>query len=133
MRRTAKYTLFTGFVFSSVSLMILKTFGAGFKVLTVILYLYGFVCLIGGIIGYRHAFLEHSEGMERPRIRHILGLDSLRDFFSPDLWLVEMEDTNFEAREVRLTDNLVLVMRRFGESFAGISYPRDKLVGLSKA
>ncbi|MCJ7450358.1 MAG: hypothetical protein MUP58_01315 [Candidatus Nanohaloarchaeota archaeon QJJ-9] len=113
--------------------MILKTFGTSFKVLTSILYLYGFVCLLGGVIGYRKAFLEHSEGFDRPRMKHIFGIDRLKEVFSPDLWMVEMEDTNFEAKEVRMTENLVSVRRRFGDSFAGISYPRDKLVGLSKA
>lgn len=127
MRTTARYTLFLGFSTASVAALAVIRFGTEFTTLTAVLYLYGIVCVAGGLIGHRHAYLRHAEGHEDPSLRHILGIDGLKAFLEDDLWLVELEQQAFEAETVSLTENLVSVERELDGRMTGVSYPRSEL------
>jgi len=131
MRRTAKYSLVLGFTFSSIAIAIVTQFGTGFEVMTGVLYLYGIVAVLAGILGYRKAYLDHAESHPEPRLKHIVGLHRLGELFEEETWLVTLEHDNFETGQLRLTDDLVSVRRDIdGETF--LSYPRNQLVGLRK-
>jgi hypothetical protein len=130
MKRTAKYTLFIGFSFSSLMTYVLMNAGTGFTTLTAVLYLYAATCLIGGVVGYRHAYLKHGQGHEEARIKHILGIHRLKQLFEQDRWLVELDGDNFEASEIRLSEKLVSVRREDEDGSVGVSYPRKAVVSL---
>ncbi len=132
MRRTAKYTLFIGFGFSSLATFIIMQYGTGFTVMTTVLYLYGFVCLLGGVIGYRKASLEHATSHDEPGLRHVFGLHRFKELFASEKWGVEMEGEEFEAETVAIQEDVVSVEREWQGDTVGISYPREMLVSLAR-
>lgn len=133
MRTTAKYTLFIGFAFSSITTYVIMNHGTGFTTMTAVLYLYGLVCLIGGIVGYRKAYLEHVKRHEEPGLRHIFGLHDVGSFFRQDSWKMELKNDRFETPEFRLSDKIVSVRRELDGIEVGISYPRRSVVSVKKA
>lgn len=132
MRSTAKYTLFVGFLFSSIATFIIINFGTGFKIMTAVLYLYAFSCLLGGIIGHRRALLKYSGRHSDPGLTHVFGLDALLELFSTDRVRVSLKEKEFEVEEAELLEDVVVVEREIDGRFYGISYPRKRLVEMKR-
>ncbi|MDY6788956.1 MAG: hypothetical protein SVV03_03240 [Candidatus Nanohaloarchaea archaeon] len=133
MKSTAKYTLFVGFLFSSMATFVILNFGTDFKVMTIALYLYAFSSLIGGVIGYRRAWLKHSGRHSDPGLPHIFGLDKFWNLFSTKSIRVSLENDSFEAEEAELSENLISVEREQDNRIYGMSYPRKRLVALKRS
>ena len=129
MRYTAKITLVIGFTVSSAVTLVLKRTGTGFRAMTSVLYLYGFTCLAGGIIGYRKAYLKHGEGREDAGIKHILGIDRLRQFLKTGKWIITTEKREMVAEKLKVHGKLVSMELEDGKK---LSYPRKSVEKLEK-
>lgn len=129
MRHTAKITLLTGFSFSSLVTVILSRYGTDFTTLTSVLYLYGFVCLIGGVIGYRKAFLKHGKERKEVSFKDLLGLETLLEKFRTRKWRVELENTDIRAESIKVHGKLVSAERVDGTK---ISFPRKSVEKIEK-
>jgi len=132
MRTTARYTLFLGFSVASLAAFVVMRFGTEFTTMTAVLYLYGIVAVVSGLIGHRRAYLRHAEGIPEPTLRHILPTEKLPALSGDNRWQVRTKGGTFEARSVSISQDLVSLEREIDGSSAGISYPRSDLRSCEK-
>ncbi len=130
MRETAKWTAAIGFLFSIIATAILSRLGTSHETLTTTLYMYGLVCLIGGFIGYRNAFLKYGKNIEEARLRDVIGLKKLKKTLKPPRWVLKTEKMERKVDGFRLNEKLISV--RDGENFR-VSYPRKAVKELYPA
>jgi hypothetical protein len=132
MRTTARYTLFIGFSVASIAAFVVMRFGTDFTTMTAVLYLYGIVAVVGGLIGHRRAYLKHAEDIAEPTLRHLVPLDHLGSLFEDDRWTVRMDEETFEAEKVAVSEKLVSVEREIDGRSVGVSYPRSDILACKK-
>ncbi len=130
MRKTAKTTLVTGFGFSITATLLLSRYGTSYETVTGTLYLYGFVCLAGGVIGYRHAFLRYCRNRSNADIWEVLGVKKLFQAFKTNQWFVKTVSVSRKAKKLEINQKLVSLRDEKG---IGISYPRKAVVEIRPA
>lgn len=111
---------------------VVMRYGTDFTTMTAVLYLYGIVAVIGGLIGHRRAYLRHAEGIAEPTLRHIVPAERIQALFEDDRWRVRLDDETFEAETVSISEKLVSVEREIDGRITGISYPRSDVRSCEK-
>lgn len=133
MKRTILYSGTIGVTAASAAVLIVSIHGTGFAVMTAVLYLYGIVAAIGGFIGYRRSLLRHRGGIADPSFFQMLGIDAVRERLQGTRWNVRLEEEQFTARSVEISENLVSLRRPIDGALAGISYPRSIVRSVERA
>ncbi len=132
MRTTARYTLFIGFSVASFAAFVVMRFGTDFTTMTAVLYLYGIVAVIGGLIGHRRAYLRHAEDIAEPTLRQLIPVGRTISMFTSDRWRVRTDEETFEAARISISEQLVSVEREIDGKMRGISYPRTDVRSCEK-